>query len=61
MKSYAFLHVITLVQYSISQVEERRKTSQPATDMLGSLLKAHEAQPDKLSIKEITGAVYINL
>ncbi|KAI0010205.1 benzoate 4-monooxygenase cytochrome P450 [Xylariaceae sp. FL0662B] len=47
--------------YTSSLVKERLKYPTPTPDMLNNFLKLHEAQPDKLSIREITGSLYINL
>ncbi|KAF7862479.1 hypothetical protein EAF04_007352 [Stromatinia cepivora] len=50
-----------LLMYTFAEVASRRQNPKPASDMLNNFLKLQEAQPEKLSNKEITGALYINL
>nr|AVY05537.1 cytochrome P450 monooxygenase [Nodulisporium sp.] len=48
-------------QYTISVIRERLEKPTEAADMLNNFLKLREAQPDKLSIRDIIGSIYINL
>lgn len=53
--------VLNLTQFTLKEVDERQKSPRPAPDMLNKLLKLHEAQPEKISIREVTAAIHINL
>lgn len=50
-----------LLLYAISQVHQRLENPTKDPDMLNNFIKLREADPDKLSLDEISGAVYINL
>ncbi|KAI1463443.1 benzoate 4-monooxygenase cytochrome P450 [Daldinia caldariorum] len=50
-----------VLNFTLSEVEARRKSSQNQADMLGRLLDLHLEHPDKVSIREITAAIFINL
>ncbi|KAG4219184.1 hypothetical protein PC116_g32336 [Phytophthora cactorum] len=50
-----------VLKFTLSEVEARRKSPHNQTDMLGRLLDLHLEQPDKVSITEITAAIFINL
>ncbi|KAL7624947.1 hypothetical protein AAE478_004161 [Parahypoxylon ruwenzoriense] len=50
-----------VLKFTINEVEARTKSSQKQVDMLGRLLDLHLEQPDKLSIRELTAAIFINL
>ncbi|KAI2768408.1 benzoate 4-monooxygenase cytochrome P450 [Daldinia loculata] len=50
-----------VLKFTLSEVEARRKSSQTQTDMLGRLLDLHLEQPDKVSIRDLTAAIFINL
>ncbi|KAA8565434.1 hypothetical protein EYC84_009294 [Monilinia fructicola] len=50
-----------LLMYTFAEVASRRQNPKAGSDMLNNFLKLQEAQPDKLSDKEITGSLYINL
>lgn len=49
------------LQYSVHEVEKRTKHATSHTDMLNRFLKLNAASPDKLSLQEVTGAIFINL
>ena len=49
------------MQYTASAIKERLEKPTETPDMLHNFLKLREAQPDKLSIRDITGSIYINL
>jgi cytochrome P450 len=48
-------------QLTSSLVEERLQKPTQTRDMLNNFMKLREANPDKLSTREITGSLYINL
>ncbi|KAI1138396.1 benzoate 4-monooxygenase cytochrome P450 [Hypoxylon sp. FL0543] len=50
-----------VLKYTISAIRERLEKPTEAADMLNNFLKLREAQPDKLSIRDIIGSIYINL
>ncbi|KAI1389365.1 benzoate 4-monooxygenase cytochrome P450 [Hypoxylon trugodes] len=50
-----------ILKFTLSEVDERRKSTQIHTDMLGKLLDLHLSNPEKLSIRELTAAIFINL
>lgn len=52
---------LNLIQFTFNEVQARQKSREPASDLLDKLLKLHEAQPDKVTIRELTAAIFINL
>ncbi len=50
-----------LDQFTFNEVRARQKSSESASDLLDKLLKLHDAQPDKVTIRELTAAIFINL
>lgn len=54
---------LTLDQFTLAEVEAREKSRSSATetDMLGRLLDLHAENPDKVSLREVIAAVFINL
>jgi cytochrome P450 len=48
-------------QLTSSLVEERLQKPTETRDMLNNFMKLRQANPDKLSTREITGSLYINL
>ncbi|PLB50941.1 cytochrome P450 [Aspergillus steynii IBT 23096] len=50
-----------LIQYSFDKVEQRQKSLEKKPDMLNKFLSLHEAQPEKVSVREIKAAIFINL
>ncbi|KAI0191915.1 cytochrome P450 oxidoreductase [Astrocystis sublimbata] len=50
-----------ILKYTLSEVKSRTELSPPQTDMLGKFLDVHYKNPDKLSIRDLTAAIFINL
>ena len=49
------------LQYTCDEVDERIENPKNESDLLDKFLKLHAAQPEKLSVRELTAAVFINL
>ena len=49
------------IQFAVDKVHSRRKQSLDSRDILGRLLDIHKSDPQKLSFREIIGAVSINV
>ncbi|KAI0391871.1 cytochrome P450 oxidoreductase [Xylariaceae sp. FL0594] len=50
-----------ILKYCISEANSRTATSTPRADMLGKLLDVHSKHPDKVSTRDVTAAIFINL
>ncbi|RAL13169.1 cytochrome P450 [Aspergillus homomorphus CBS 101889] len=50
-----------LIEYTFNIVEQRLSSPTADDDMLNKMLKLHEAQPQKVTIHELTSAIFINL
>ncbi|KAI0902791.1 cytochrome P450 oxidoreductase [Ustulina deusta] len=50
-----------ILKYTLSEVRSRTELLPPQTDMLGKLLDVHYKHPDKVSIRDVTAAIFINL
>lgn len=57
------VHLLTWNQFTLAEVEARQKSRPSATetDMLDRLLDLHAENPDKVSLREVIAAVFINL
>ncbi|KUI58928.1 Pisatin demethylase [Cytospora mali] len=49
------------LKFTLAEVKAREKSSRTRTDMLSRLLDLHTEHPEKLSIREATAAIFINL
>lgn len=56
---------LTMEQFTLAEVKARQKSGQSSSatqpDMLGRLLDLHAENPDKVSLREVIAAVFINL
>ncbi|KAI9036750.1 cytochrome P450 [Aspergillus affinis] len=50
-----------LLLFANEKLEERQKSSEKKTDMLNKFLTFRESHPEKVSLREIHAAIYINL
>ncbi|KAI3324021.1 cytochrome P450 oxidoreductase [Xylariaceae sp. AK1471] len=50
-----------ILKLTLDEVSNRRKSSQRENDMLCQFLNLHSTQPEKVSITDITAAIFINL
>ncbi|ESZ94228.1 cytochrome P450 oxidoreductase [Sclerotinia borealis F-4128] len=50
-----------LYNFVLNLVNTRVKYPNELNDMLNSLLRLHQSSPDKLNLREVIGAVYINI
>ncbi|XDG03463.1 hypothetical protein ABKA04_003078 [Annulohypoxylon sp. FPYF3050] len=50
-----------VMKYTASALRERLEKPTETPDMLNNFLRLREAQPDKISMRDITGSIYINL
>ncbi|KAK7993614.1 hypothetical protein PG989_006995 [Apiospora arundinis] len=60
-KTGLFAQAPFLQGYASTIVRERLEKPTDAPDMLNNFIRLHHSQPDRFSIREIIGAVYINL
>ncbi|KAI1342698.1 benzoate 4-monooxygenase cytochrome P450 [Xylariaceae sp. FL0016] len=51
------------LRFALQEVDARRKavSHESPTDMLGKFLDLHSEQPDRVSVRELTAAIFINL
>ncbi|KAI1442488.1 benzoate 4-monooxygenase cytochrome P450 [Annulohypoxylon stygium] len=50
-----------VLKYTASALRERLEKPTETPDILNNFLRLREAQPDKISMRDITGSIYINL
>ncbi|KAF1973121.1 benzoate 4-monooxygenase cytochrome P450 [Bimuria novae-zelandiae CBS 107.79] len=50
-----------ILQLSVAQAESRIRDGTYKQDMLNSLIEIHKSDPEKLSVDDVAGAIYINL
>lgn len=61
-KHRSFILVLTVqCKFTLEAIQKRLKSPQDTKDMLDSFLDLHANAPDRLSIREVIGAIYINV
>ena len=52
---------LTSPQFTLDLVRKRLDSPTESRDMLNAFLQVHKADPERLSLREVTGAAYINV
>ncbi|KAJ2983966.1 hypothetical protein NUW58_g6157 [Xylaria curta] len=50
-----------ILKFTLNEVKTRTESLHPQGDMLGKLLGVHYKQPEKVTIRDLTAAIFINL
>lgn len=53
--------LLTPEKFTLREIHDRNTSSRTHTDMLSRFLGVHDQCPDKLSVRDITAAVFINM